>query len=351
MFWPYFPKALSGRIDLGTWSVLNRKPTSVHYPLRTKYHWCPRLLKESHPVTILEHATKFFSTLSAPRFENDVGFLTALYEKVPTLVYTGKTPDEMRQERRARLDAESHADAPIEIDEQQNGVLNLMAQLRAALRTLEVMGQIVKNFAGSMKNEPRYKLVKECYELGLRVVGVLLDRWKQTGDQLVREVLDLVLEKETQVETREELEKLVKSLIFFFCETVAKDLIKKIAHAVGTKDLADTYRRVLEDHPTNAYALIDLAVKLDSVGFPTGEVYELNHRFHGKIFCHRVLCRLVLDHFYLFATSDRTKQQVCNKLGIKIEDLRGIDAQSASQKRLPGREGAPPPFEKSDLTE
>jgi hypothetical protein len=43
----------------------------------------------------------------------------------------------------------------------------------------------------------------------------------------------------------------------------------------------------------------------------------------------------VVDHFYLYATSDKAKQKVCNKLGIKMQDLRGIDLRTSGQKRLP----------------
>ena len=136
------------------------------------------------------------------------------------------------------------------------------------------------------------------------------------------------------------MEKLVKSCIFCLCETVSTRLIKKIAQAVSTKDLTETYSRVLAGHTTNACRLIDLAEKLDSIGFPTGEVCDQNELLKKNVFCHRLLCRLVIDHFYLFTTSDRNKQQVCNKLGIKMQELREIDAQSESQKRLPLRGGA-----------
>lgn len=160
-------------------------------------------------------------------------------------------------------------------------------------------------------------------------------RWQKDGESFVREVLDVVLEKDMKIEDREELEMTVKSCIFYFCEMIATGMVKRISQAVGTKDLADTYRQVLEKNPTNAYRLIDVAVKLDNVGFPTGDVYSLSEELKGNVFCKRLLCHLVVEHFYLYATSDITKQKVCNKLGIKMRELRGIDVRTDSQKRLP----------------
>jgi hypothetical protein len=291
--------------------------------------------------TILDHATKFFVSLSPPRFEDDVQFLVKLYDKVPELVYVPKTTEELRQERRKKLDEQppSAGDQANETEE-TNEALRTIAKLKAALRTLEVMGQIVKNYAGSMKNDPKYQLVKQCYELGLRVVGVIFDVWQKSGEEFVQEVLDMVLRKEDDIQTKEELEKLMKQFIFFFCETTSFNIIKRISQAVGTKDLNDVYEKVLTENPTNAYRLVDISVKLDSVGVPTGDIYDLNDKFKDNIFCSRLLSHLVIHHFYLFNTNEQTKQKICNKLGIKMQMLRGIDVTTSSQKQLPKKPGS-----------
>ena len=163
----------------------------------------------------------------------------------------------------------------------------------------------------------------------------MLEMWQKTGDEFVEHAFDVVLQKENKIQSKQELEDMVKQFIFFFCETVSVNLIKRISHAVGTKDLNEVYEKVLSDNPTNSYRLIDLSVKLDSVGFPTNTIYDLNAQFRKNVFCSRILSHLVINHFYLFNTSEQTKQKVCEKLGIKMEKLRGIDVSSESQKRLP----------------
>lgn len=285
--------------------------------------------------TILKHATHFFASIAPPNFEADVQFLTRLYEKVPQLVYVNKSPEELRVERRKLLD-EAAAEFPdaTEESEETDEALQTIAKLKAALRTLEVMGQIVKNYAGSMTTDPKYELVKECYKLGLRVVGVIFEQWQKSGDQFVQEVLDVVLQKEENIQTKKELEEHMKQFIFYFCEATAFNIVKRISQAVGTKDLNDIYSKVLSENSTNAFHLVDLSVKLDSVGFPTGDIYDLHEKFKDNIFCTRVLSQLVINHFYLFNTSEQTKQKVCEKLGIKMQLLRGVDARTADQKRV-----------------
>ena len=291
--------------------------------------------------TILNHATKFFSSISPPQFEGDVQFLVKLYDMVPELVYVPKTTEELRQERRKNLDEQppNTGDQANETEE-TNEALRTIAKLKAALRTLEVMGQIVKNYAGSMRNDPAHQLVKQCYDLGLRIIGVIFDVWQKAGEGFVQEVLDAVLLKEDNIQTKEELEKLMKQFIFFFCETASFSIIKRISHAVGTKDLNDVYERVLAENSNNAYHLLDLSVKLDSVGVPTGEIFDLNDKFKDNVFCGRLLAHLVIHHFYLFNTNEQTKQKICAKLGIKIHMLRGIDATTSTQKQLPRKSGS-----------
>lgn len=291
--------------------------------------------------TILNHATKFFASMSPPRFEEDVQFLVKLYDKVPELVYVQKSTEEIRQERRKILDEQSqNIGKQADEVEENNEILCTLAKLKAALRTLEVMGQIVKNYAGSMKNDPKYQLVKQCYELGLRVTGVIFDVWQKAGEGFVQEVLDMVLRKEDNIQTKEELEKSMKKFIFYFCETTSFNIIKRISHAVGTKDLNDIYEKVLTQNPSNAYRLVDLSVKLDSLGVPTGDIYDLSEKFKDNIFCSRLLSHLVLHHFYLFNTDEQTKQKICNKLGVKMQTMRGIDVATSSQKRLPEKSGS-----------
>ncbi len=167
--------------------------------------------------TILNHATTFFTSIAPPRFDEDVRFLVKLYDRVPELVYVSKTTEELRQERRKQLDEHPASPPdPVEEAEETNELLKTIANLKAALRTLEVMGQIVKNYAGSMRNEPKYQLVKQCYDLGLRVVGVIFDVWQKSGDGFVNEVFDIVLRKEDNIETKRTWKNQLRNLFSFF---------------------------------------------------------------------------------------------------------------------------------------
>jgi hypothetical protein len=286
--------------------------------------------------TIVTRAAETFADISPPEFDTDIEFLTALYEAVPKLVYVDKTTEEMRSERRAALDEETaRPKKPEKASGETDAALHMMQQIQAALRSLEVMGQIVKNYAGSLRYEPKYTLVKQCYDSGLRIIGVILQAWQQAGEEFVRNVLDTILAQRTDIQSKAVLERLLKQFLFLHCELIAFYTVKRISHAVGAKDLEDIYQRALEDKSTNAYHLIDYSIKADRAVFPTTDTVTLADRFSKNVFCSRLLAHLAMHHFYLFHTSEQTKQLVCAKLGIRMESLRRAELTTTQRKRLP----------------
>ena len=90
----------------------------------------------------------------------------------------------------------------------------------------------------------------------------------------------------------------------------------------------------MEDNCTNSYRLIDYSVKADRAAFPTADTVMLADRFTKNVFCLRLLAHLAMQHFYLFHTSEQTKQQVCAKLGIRMESLRRAELTTTERRRL-----------------
>ncbi len=292
--------------------------------------------------TILSSAAALFQSTPPLQLEADVAFLSALYKRVPQLVYVDKSPEEMRAERRTRMDEtppleEEGSDQSEAKNEQAKAAEEMVNNVKAGVRTLEVMGQIVKNYAGSMTFEPRLKLVSECYMLGLRLLGSLFDTWQTMGAGFIDSVLGIILDKEEIIESKAELEKLLKEIIFYFCENAAFGIIRHVSRCVGSPDLREIYQLVLKINTTNSYRMIDLSVRLDSLGLPVDKIVDLNLHFKNDIFCSMLLRRLVLNHFYLFNVAEPLKQKICDTLEIKRKKIHEIDVASAQRKMLPNK--------------
>jgi hypothetical protein len=288
------------------------------------------------------HAKTLFKETTVPKFEDDLGFFKTISDTIPSIVLENRSPEQLREERRRQLDAHREDEKEITDEEfEQNDFMRFVAQLNDALKTLDVMGQIVKNFSGSLVGEVKFQLVDECYRLGLRIAGVVLDLWKNDPEKVINEMVDLVLDStkdddELKKINRQELADLVRGLFFFLTEATTFGLLKRISHAVGAIELVPTYREVLDANPVNSFKLVDISVKLDTLKLPTKEVVNLNHELKENLLCTRLLRKLVVHHIYLFPTDYKTKQQICESLGIPIKQARGIDVAFEDQKRIGG---------------
>ena len=282
---------------------------------------------------ILTHARSTFSKLRPAAFDEDVKFLATLSKSVEQIVLVDKDFGEIKEARLRRLD--SAPTAPEEADDSEaetNEALKFISQINLALRTLEVLGQIVKNFPGSLIGTHKFALVKECYELGLRTTSMLLGFFKDNADGIIEFLANHVQEKFPKIHKRDELENKIRSFLFWMIEGTCFGLVKRVSTAVGHSQLGETYAEVLQSMKTNAVALIDVSIQLDNLGMPEDLIEDLSKRFGNNVFCDRLLRQLVVHHFYMFPTKEHTKQKVCAALKIPIRNLRGIDQLSKDEK-------------------
>jgi hypothetical protein len=277
-------------------------------------------------------ARQVFAKYTPAEFSQDVVFLADLAKSIEQVVLEDKEFEEIKEDRLRRLDSAPSIPEDLEAESfgaeaETNQALKLIADLNLALRTLEVLGQIVKNFPGSLVGADKFALVKQCYELGLRTVSMLLDLFKSNSEGFIELVVDRVVENHPELKDRakrSELEKNLKGFLFWMVESSCFGLVKRISHAVGHSQLGETYAEVRQSMDTNAVALIDVSVQLDNLGIPDEILEELSKRFNGNIFCERLLRQIVVQHLYLFPTKETTKQKVCSLLDIPIRNLNSL---------------------------
>ena len=110
-------------------------------------------------------------------------------------------------------------------------------------------------------------------------------------------------------------------------------LIRRVAKAVGSRDLFSTYERLLEESHTPAFSLINSALSIDNSGlFPYNLVRRVGTEFMNAPLPLSVLRHLVVAHFHLFPVDFKTKQSISSSIGIKYPALQRV---SPRAKMLP----------------
>jgi hypothetical protein len=283
---------------------------------------------------LLKSASNFFADVEPARLEGDVEFLKDTDQALLQATYEEQ---ELRAARTAWLTeldrVETEAEAR-ELDEEipelnladeYNELAALVSEIGSALRTLQIMGQILKNFPGSLEAPAKAQLTRSCYSLGLRCLASLT-RLLRENQALVAKELLWHLRLETPNADAAELKKRARETVFGLTQAVSYAIIKRVSFAIGLPSLMETYTAVRDEAPSNAVELIHTSLHLDQLTqFPKKSVEELAQRFDGQPLATSVLRQLVIGHFHQFPVPFDVKQAVCGNLGISYKRLQATD--------------------------
>jgi hypothetical protein len=206
-------------------------------------------------------------------------------------------------------------------------------RLNIALKNQQILGQILKNFPGSLEGETKIRIAQECYGLGLRALAAILDLIRNHQAAVIEDIRDF-LSREKPGLAPEELTRRAKQSLGGVTYLIAYGLIKRISYSVGSPDLTETYERLMPLDPSIALSLVDTSIRLDHfAGFPEAETLALAERLENKLFAKSLLQHMVIQRFYIFPADYKLKQRVCARLGIPYKPVQSMD---------PGKKLIPP---------
>ncbi len=191
-----------------------------------------------------------------------------------------------------------------------------LSRINKAVKAIQILGQVLKNFPGSLEGPDKYALAKNCYDLGLRALTAVLDTMKGNESALGRDLASLIKMHSPNIR-EDELRRRAGAGVLAMALLVCLGIVKRVGVSVGACGLEQTYADVLGEHPTAGYSLIDVCIKLDHMGdFPEGIVKELGRAFDSWPVPKWVLKALVIENFRLFPVPYDVRQRICAALDI-----------------------------------
>jgi hypothetical protein len=273
---------------------------------------------------ILHNAAKVFGESQPCDFGDDVRFLNEL-SATPSVVLPGSSVEENRQQRRKALDEldEAYTDSTEEETEAvaYHEGMNVVDKVNFALRTLDLMGQVLRNFPGSLRKETKLEIARSAYLLGLRLLRAFL-RLMEADIPNLRLFMSEAVRQNRQREDPEGIAQATNHALFFMARIAGFGLVKKVSYSVGARILERTYKRVVEEEGgTVPISLIDLSVRLDHMSFPENEIRRLWKRAENNLYAATIVRDLVASHFYLHEVENRRRQSIEALLSIKTKPL------------------------------
>jgi len=295
---------------------------------------------------MLDAADELFSEVTPATLDNDVDFFDDLRKEVEDVVYEERDPREARREMleaRDELDrfkesvpdaSEGELEAIEDDDILHDEDVQDLRDIGVALRTLRILGQILKNFPGTLESDPKFRVAKASYELGFRLLSYFLNGVRNTRDDFIQLIVDRAREDDEDdvdiLEVREEAKNLVASI----CRLASFGIIKRTANAVGSTELSNTYQRVEDEIDTPIAKLVNTSLALDYTRqSPKSKVIDMGDEFEYKPLPLATLKRLVVQYLYLYPVKREDKQRLCDVLDISYSRMQATDP---SRKMIEG---------------
>ena len=273
---------------------------------------------------MLEVANECYSATVPAQLGDDVAFLNTMRNETENLTLEDESAKKARQRimdaldenTDASKDKDNHLDLPEEPLESSANALDPITQLNASLKTLQILGQILKNFLGHITGQDKFRIASACYGLGMRTLGQMLGFLEQDQEALCR-LLAKVLQHQNPSWAPEYLEKRARESIVNMASLFSFVLIRRTSIAVGSPMLETTYAKIAAQNNSTSTKLINTSLSLDHKGgFPDKEIIGLADALKSNPLAYGLLRYLVYEHLCLFPVDFRKTQRICDALNI-----------------------------------
>lgn len=285
---------------------------------------------------ILSVLQNCFKDCRAMEFNGDIEKINTLIEITAHLLIAEPDVDKNQEDSRSikdDIETNDHHDNEENGDEVEEQI-SFVHKLNLLLRTAEILGQILKNYYGSLGRIVKEELINEIFNGPLRFLGTLFDSITHDPLQFVKE-LESAIGREHPHLHSEQKEEIAKKFTFHILGILGTGLILRTAQFVSSRNLHEDISTVVQSNPTNAYKLIEAATYLSQPGhLPFEEIRKFSSELKGNNFSFKMLQSLGVYHLYHYHMRETDKQKLCSYLDIEIKKSHAIDFQTNNRKLL-----------------
>ena len=295
---------------------------------------------------LIKIASSLFLENNVAKLQDEIKEINELVEKIPEQVLEIVNIDEQRKEELQDEEEKEKLEKELE-NEKTNydnfsldddiSTIDFFARITRSLKTIDILGQVAKKYWGELDGEQKLNLVMTTYNVGLKTLDFYLQLLQRNSKDIVEHISLLIKEKhfKDNHSLKKGIEEASRVFIFRLCFMSSFGITKRISNAIGYDKLKNTFDKALEAQPYNSVKLIDLAIKLGYSNLATN--IELIENYKDEMAKNKlsivVLQNLVIDYMYMFDTDYKTRSQICNKLGISVQNQLSIDQTSTVKKK------------------
>jgi hypothetical protein len=283
--------------------------------------------------TILSVLRGLFDKHQPVLFNGDTQSIASLISDSGKLKYSETSPEDYREKVNETRDQIDDGKDGLSDVEESTGQLSLIAQLITLFKTVEILGQVLKNQYSNIERARKTLILEELFSGPLRALTGFYE-FISINPDLIVSVIDSALKAQSNFDD-ETRTKIAKQTAARLIQGISLGFICKASSSVNSEalreDIAITVKRLNQP----AYRLIEMGVLLDSAGpIPKELLLKLKEDTRGEAISDSLLHLLVLRRLYMFKTPEQDKQWLASKIDVGLAAQHALEFRSSKSKRL-----------------
>ncbi len=236
------------------------------------------------------------------------------------IIDQNRTPEEEREKQLLIQDKNNRTlEKNSQLNNEPEEVNEVTIPFLQAFRSIDIVGQIVKNRKGSLPKQEIIELISELYLTGFRTVGFLGTIFTDAKDQLTEELKERIKDNDS----REVVERKINSFFQFISMQTCLGVFTKLVYSVGIKDFKELYEEVAKQIGTPAAKLVSFSINSYYNEISTKEVSKLAKELKNNFVALQILKSRVKSYIYTNHIDYREKQQLAQALDMRISPTIG----------------------------
>lgn len=268
------------------------------------------LFAEHSPATLAKSEIRFFD------------------EHIDAIIKASLPPSHAtpEKEREKRLKARDE----MELIQEEKEANLLVKELRRAVKTVEVMGCIIKNRAGSLSKTKLQKIFKEAMDVHLRSLCYFLELIRDEKGQedlidYISKRLEKINEERKGELSRDKLEKISRTLFWNLNFFVVYGILNKIVHSLGSDKLTEIVGMVCDERNTPSSFIIKHGILMwYNKNLRTDDIVRRIGEENFSQVAERVIKLAIVNHCALHQINYKDRQKIERELGIPTQKLLAV---------------------------
>lgn len=253
------------------------------------------------------------------------------FDKQADIIIKAVLPPARKSAERARKEKYQLQDEleleEIGTDDESQDFSGVDKELRRAIKTVEVMGSIIKNRAGSLERERLEELFREAMYLNLRVLSYFFELIKGEKDQqdiinFISTRLNEIIKHKPKRPSKEKIEKIAQMIFWNLNFLVVYGIIDKIVRSLGSDKLYEIIKKVCDEIGTPSSFLVKHGILMwYNKNVNINDMAKHIKKEDFSRIAQKVLKLMIVNHCTFHSISYKDRQRIESKLGIPAKRL------------------------------